>query len=114
MVKIKKVAIGTDKYGEDIKKTIWVENDFIHTAIIDNKPVSKTMWEWAKYYFLELRLNQKLGIEKARDIFNELEIPAPRKKYWATTCLYEAEKNEALLGIGIYNKKQFAKSGKVS
>lgn len=111
-LKSKKVAIGTDKYGEDIKKTIWVENDSVHTAIIDNKPVSKTIWEWTKYYFLELRMNQKLGIEKARDIFNELEIPAPRKKYWATTCLYEAEKNEALIGIGIYNKKQFAKSGK--
>lgn len=73
--------------------------------------VSKTMWEWARYYFVELRLNQKLGIEKARDILNELEIPAPRKKYWATTCLYESENNEALIGKSIYNKRKFARNG---
>lgn len=111
-LKSKKVPIGTDKYGEDIKKTVWVQNDVIHTTTLDGKIVSKTMWEWARYYFIELRLNQKLGIEKARDILNELEIPAPRGKYWAATCLYQAEKSEALTGIGIYNKKQFAKSGK--
>lgn len=111
-LKSKKVAIGVDKYSEDIKKTIWIENDAIQIATIDGKMVSKTMWDWARYYFTELRINQRLGIKKARDILNELGIPAPRKKYWATTCLYEAEKSEALIGIGIYNKKQFAKSGK--
>lgn len=111
-LKPKKVAIGTDKYGEDIKKTIWVENDKIHSAMLDGKMVSKTMWEWSRYYFIELRINQKLGVEKARDILNELEIPAPRGKYWATTCLYSAECNEdSLLGIGTYNKKQFARNG---
>ena len=69
------------------------------------------MWEWARYYFVELRLNQKLGIEKARDILNELEIPAPRKKYWATSCLSEAERNEALIGKSIYNKRKFSRNG---
>ncbi len=111
-LKPKKVAIGTDKYGEDIKKTIWVENDTVHTTTLEGKTVSKTMWDWARFYFIELRLNRKLGIEKARDILNELEIPAPRKIHWATTCLFEAEKNEALIGIGVYNKKQFARNGK--
>lgn len=28
-----------------------------------------------------------------------------------TTCLYEAERSEALIGIGTYNKKQFARNG---
>ena len=107
-LKKKKVVIGQDKSGEDIKKVIWVENDTTYTAKLNGKIVSRTMWDWARYYFIELRLNQKLGIEKARDILNELGIPAPRKKYWATTCLYEAEKNEALLGISIYNKRKFA------
>lgn len=110
-LKTKKVVVGTDKSGEDIKKAIWVENDTVHTANIDGKLVSKTLWEWARYHFIELRLKQKLGIEKARDILNELEVPAPRKKFWATTCLYEAEKNEALIGIGTYNKRQFARNG---
>lgn len=111
-LKPKRVSIGADKYGEDIKKTIWVENDLIHTARFEGKIVSKTMWDWARFYFIELRLNRKLGIEKARDILNELEIPAPRKLYWVTTCLFEAEKNESLIGVGIYNKKQFARGGK--
>lgn len=110
-LKSKKVVIGQDKLGEDIKKVIWVENDKIHTAKLNGKMISKTMWEWAKYYFVELRLNQKLGIDKARDILNELEIPAPRKEYWHSTCLYEAEKNVALLGVSIYNKRKFARNG---
>lgn len=111
-LKQKKVIIGTDKRGEDIKKTIWVKNDNVHSANVDGKIISKTMFEWARYYFIELRLNQKLGVEKARDILNELEIPAPRRKYWATTCLYSAECNEdSLLGIGTYNKRQFARNG---
>ena len=110
-LKSKKIIIGQDKLGEDIKKVIWVENNTIHTAKLNGKMVSKTMWEWARYYFVELRLNQKLGIEKARDILNELEIPAPRKKYWATTCLYESENNEALIGKSIYNKRKFARNG---
>ncbi len=108
-LKAKKVVIGTDRHGEDIKKVIWVENDNVHTTVLNGKTVSKTMWDWAKYYFIELRLKQKLGIEKARDILNELAIPAPRKGVWATTCLYEAEKNEALIGIGTYNKRKFSK-----
>ena len=107
-LKTKKIVVGVDKCGEDIKKAIWVENDNVYTAILDGKPISKTMWEWARYYFLELRLKQKLGIDKARDVLNELGIPAPRKGVWATTCLYEAEKNVALVGTGIYNKKRFA------
>lgn len=111
-LKAKKVTIGIDKTGEEIKKTIWVKNDTIHTAKVDGKIISKTMWEWGGYYFRELRIKQKLGIEKARDVLNELEVPAPRKKYWATTCLYESEKNESLIGIGIYNKKRFGKKGK--
>lgn len=110
-LKSKKVVVGTDKSGEDIKKTIWVENNTVHTANIDGKLVSKTIWEWARYHFIELRLKQKLGIEKARDILNDYEVPAPRKQYWATTCLYEAERSEALIGIGTYNKKQFARNG---
>lgn len=108
-LKKKKVVIGQDKSGDDIKKVIWVENDTTYTAKLNGEIVSRTMWDWARYYFIELRLNQKLGIEKARDILNELGIPAPRKKYWATTCLYEAEKNEALLGISIYNKENLHK-----
>lgn len=108
----KKVAIGTDKYGEDIKKTIWIKNDNIHTARFDGKTVSKTMWDWARYYFIELRINQKLGVDRARDVLNELEIPAPRGQHWTSTCLYSAECNvDSLLGIGTYNKRQFARNG---
>lgn len=107
-LKTRKVVVGVDKCGEDIKKAIWVENDNVYTATLNGKPVSKTMWEWAKYYFIELRLNQKLGIDKARDVLNELGLPAPRKDAWTTTCLYQAEKNVALVGTGIYNKKKFA------
>lgn len=110
-LKTKKIAIGQDKFGEDIKKSIWVENDTIHTATLNGEIVSKTMWEWAKYYFIELRLKQKLGIEKARDVLNELEIPAPRGQYWTQTGLISAEKNEALIGTGSYNKRKYAGSG---
>ena len=110
-LKAKKVAIGKDSFGEDIKKTIWVENDAIHTAKINGKLISKTLYEWGRYYFIELRLNRKLGIDRARDILNELEIPAPRGKYWTSTCLYEAEKNESLIGVGIYNKRKYARQG---
>ena len=110
-LKPKKVSIGQNRYGEDIKKIIWVENDTMHSAILNGKYTTKSMWEWSRYYFLELRLNQKLGIEKARDILNELEIPAPRGKYWANTCLYEAERNESLIGIGIYNKRMYSNNG---
>lgn len=110
-LKPKKIVIGQDKHGEDIKKTIWVENDKVHTASINGKLVSKTMWEWARYYFIELRLKQKLGVEKSRDVLNDYGVPAPRKLYWAATCLYEAEKNEALIGIGSYNKKKCSGNG---
>lgn len=110
-LKAKRVSIGKDKYGDDIRKTIWVENDNVHTAKLDGKKVTKTIWEWSKYYFLELRLNQQLGYDKARDVLNELGIPAPRGKHWATTCLYEAERNHALIGLGIYNKRQYARGG---
>ena len=110
-LKAKKVAIGKDSFGEDIKKTIWVENDTVHTAKINGKLISKTLYEWGRYYFIELRLNRKLGIDRARDILNELEIPAPRGKYWTSTCLYEAEKNESLIGVGIYNKRKYARQG---
>lgn len=110
-LKAKRVVVGADKYGDDIRKTIWVENDNVHTAIIDNKEVTKTIWEWARHYFLKLRLNQQLGLDKARDVLNDLEIPAPRGKHWATTCLYSAEKNIALIGVGLYNKRQYARSG---
>lgn len=78
-LKKKKVVIGQDKSGDDIKKVICVENDTTYTAKLNGEIVSRTMWDWARYYFIELRLNQKLGIEKARDILNELGIPAPRK-----------------------------------
>ena len=110
-LKAKKVVIGKDSLGEDIKKTIWVENDTVHTAKINGKLVSKTMFEWARYYFVELRINRKLGIDKARDILNELEISAPRGKEWTSTCLYEAERNESLTGVGIYNKRKYAQQG---
>ena len=110
-LKAKKVAIGKDNTGEDIKKTIWVENDTVHTAKINGKTVPKTLYEWGRYYFLELRINRKLGIDRARDILNELEIPAPRGKYWTSTCLYEAERNESLIGVGIYNKRKYAQQG---
>jgi site-specific DNA recombinase len=110
-LKAKRVSIGKDKYGDDIRKTIWIENDNIHTATINRKKVTKTIWEWSKYYFIELRLNQQLGYDKARDVLNELGIPAPRGKHWATTCLYEAERSPALIGLGIYNKRQYARNG---
>lgn len=111
-LKAKKIIVGTDKYGNDIKKTIWVENDKVHNAEYNGKVLSKTIWEWARFYFIELRLNQKLGVDSARDVMNELKIPPPRKQYWAATSLYEAECNEALIGLGIYNRKQFARNGK--
>lgn len=107
----KDLSIGKDKQGRDIVKVIWIENSKLHTAVINNKPTTKTMWEWAKYYFLELRLNQELSIKKARDILNELGIPAPRSDKWEHTCLYEAEKNVALYGLSIYNKRQYANCG---
>lgn len=107
-LKTKKISIGKDKFGEDIKKSIWVQNDTIYTANLNEKIVSKTMWEWAKYCFIELRLKKKLGIERVRDILNELEIPAPRGQYWTKTGLATAEKNEALIGIGSYNKRRVA------
>lgn len=110
-LKTKKIAIGQDKFGEDIKKSIWVENDTVHTATINGNLVSKTMWEWARYYFVDLRLKQKLGIERARDVLNELEIPAPRGQYWTKTGLATAEKNEALIGIGSYNKRKYSGNG---
>ena len=111
-LKAKKIPIGQDKFGEDVKKTIWVENDTIHTAMLEGKIVSKTMWDWSKYYFLELRLNRQLSIEKARDILNELKIPAPRRNFWVTSSLYDAEKDTSLLGISTYNKRKFARDGK--
>ena len=110
-LKTKKIAIGTDKFGEDIKKSLWLQNDTVYTAKLDGKIVSKTMWEWTRYYFIELRLKRKLGIDKARDILNELEIPAPRGSYWTTTCLASAEGSEALIGIGSYNKRRYAGNG---
>lgn len=105
----KKLTIGKNKQGADIIKTIWIENTNTYTAIINNKPVTKTMWDWAKYYFQNLRLRQELSIKKARDVFNELGIPAPRGDKWENTCLYEAEKNVALYGLSIYNKHQYAR-----
>ena len=110
-LKAKRVVVGSDKYGDDIRKSIWVENDNIHTAIIDGNQVTKTIWEWSRYFFIELRLNRQLGLDKARDVLNELEIPAPRGSHWATTCLHEAEKNLALIGVSIYNKRQYARNG---
>lgn len=110
-LKAKRVAIGKDKYGDDIKKTIWIKNDTLHTTYLNNELVTKTIWDWARYCYIQLRLKEELSLDQTRDALNDLEIPGPRGNMWNANTLFYTEKNEALHGAGIYNRKKYSRGG---
>lgn len=104
----KKIVIGVNKYGEDITKTIWIENTTIHTANIRGKDVAKTMWDWGKYIFVELRLKQGLSYAEIAQFANSIRLPITRNSTFARkNTLSEQVKNECLYGISIYNRRHY-------
>ena len=104
----KKIIIGVNKYGEDITKTIWVENTTIHTAKIKGKDIAKTMWDWGKYLFLELRLKQGKSYGEIADFANEIRLPIARKSTFVRkNTLSIQAKSECLYGVSIYNKRHY-------
>lgn len=107
-LKPKKVVIGINKYGEDICKTIWVENNMIYTAIINGKQVSKTMWDWGKYIFLELRLKRGKSYGEIAEFANNNRLPIARNSSFAReNTLSLQAKYECLYGVSTYNKRYY-------
>ncbi len=104
----KKLVIGVNKYGEDITKTIWVENTTIHTANIKGKDITKTMWDWGKYLFIELRLKQGKSYSEIADFANENKLPIARKSTFVRkNTLSIQAKNECIYGVSIYNRHHY-------
>ena len=103
-----KIQIGVDKYNKSIEKTIWVKNDTIYTATINGKLVSRTMWDWGKYIFLELRLKQGKSYNEIAEIANELGLPLARNsKLVRDNTLSLQAKNENIYGVSVYNKRHY-------
>lgn len=104
----KKKQIGMDKYNKPLEKTIWVENTTVYTATIKGKSVSKTMWEWGKYIFLELRLKQGKSYGEIANFANEIGLPIARNSSLARdNTLSEQVKNECIYGTSVYNKHYY-------
>lgn len=104
----KKTVIGVNKYGEEITKTIWIENTVIHTAKLKGKDITKTMWDWGKYLFIELRLNQGKSYSEIADFANEIHLPIARKSTFVRkNTLSIQAKNECLYGVSVYNKRHY-------
>ena len=103
-----KKQIGINKYNKPIEKTIWIENTTIHTALINGKTVTKTMWEWGKYIFIDLRLKQCKSYKEIADFANSIKLPIARKSELVrkNTISLQA-KHECLYGISTYNKRYF-------
>lgn len=103
-----KIKIGVDKYSNPILKTISVKNDTLHTANVKGKTVTKTMWEWGKYIFIELRLKQGKSYAEIADFANSIRLPIARKseKVRKNTLSLQA-KNECLYGVSIYNRRHY-------
>ena len=103
-----KRLIGLDKYKNPVYKTYWAENDNIHTAIIDGNTVSKTMWEWGKYIFIELRLKQCKSYKEIADFANSIKLPIARKSELVRkNTLSLQAKHEILYGVVTYNKRYY-------
>ena len=103
-----KRQIGIDKYQKPITKTYWAENTTIHTAIIDGNTVSKTMWEWGKYIFIELRLKQCKSYKEIADFANSIKLPIARKSELVRkNTLSLQAKHEILYGVVTYNKRYY-------
>ena len=107
-LKPQKIEIGKDKYSNPLTKTIWVENDTLHTASINGKEITKTMWSWGKYLFIELRLNQGKSFGEIAAFANEIKLPIARKaiNVRKNTLSIQA-KNECIYGVSIYNRRHF-------
>ncbi len=104
----KKIVIGVNKYSEKITKTIWVENTVIHTVKIKGKDITKTMWDWGKYLFIELRLKQGKPFSEIADFANEIHLPIARKSTFVRkNTLSEQAKNKSIYGVSIYNKRHY-------
>lgn len=103
-----KKQIGINKYNKPIEKTIWIENTTIYTASVNGKSVSKTMWEWGKYIFLELRLKQGKSYGEIANFVNEIGLPIARNSSLARdNTLSEQVKNECIYGTSVYNKHYY-------
>ena len=107
LIPVKKV-IGTNQYGKTITKTIWDKNTNIYTAKYNGRETSKTMWDWGKYIFLELRLNQAKSLDEIVDFINKIELPVSRNCTLARANTLSSQlTNECLYGVSIYNKRSF-------
>lgn len=103
-----KKQIGIDRYNKPIEKTIWIENTTIYTAKINGKPVSKTMWEWGKYMFIELRLKQGKSYAEIAEFANSTGLPITRNSNFVRkNTLSLQAKNECLYGKSIYNRRHY-------
>lgn len=103
-----KIQIGVDKYNKSIEKTIWVKNDTIYIATMNGKTVSKSMWNWGKYIFLELRLKQGKSYTEIAEIANELGLPLARNsRLVRDNTLSLQAKNENIYGVSVYNKRYY-------
>ena len=103
-----KIQIGVDKYNKSIEKTIWVKNDTIYIATMNGKTVSKSMWDWGKYIFLELRLKQGKSYTEIAEIANELGLPIARNsRLVRDNTLSLQAKNENIYGVSVYNKRYY-------
>ena len=49
---------GADNLGEDYVDIVGDDGNTYRLHVVNGEVVSKTMWEWGKFIFLELRLRQ--------------------------------------------------------
>lgn len=103
-----KILKGKDSQGTPFYRTYWAENTDIYSANINGEIVSKTMWEWGKYIFLELRLRQAKSYKDIADFANTIKLPISRKsKLVRKNTLSLQAKHEILYGTVIYNKRHY-------
>lgn len=103
-----KVLKGKDTQGTPFYRTYWAENTDIYSAKINGEVVSKTMWEWGKFIFLELRLRQAKSYKDIADFANAIKLPISRKSKLARkNTLSLQAKHEILYGTVIYNKHHY-------
>ena len=97
-----------DTQGTPFYRTYWAENTDIYSAKINGEVVSKTMWEWGKFIFLELRLRQAKSYKDIADFANAIKLPISRKSKLARkNTLSLQAKHEILYGTVIYNKHHY-------
>jgi site-specific DNA recombinase len=95
--RIRKMVIGQDKKGEEIKKSIWVLDD----TIVAGRPIH----EWVHHVLVEMA-GQGASLNEMRDFCEAKGLPARRGNHWGTSTINAILQPYILAkytGLGIWN-----------